>query len=189
MRQTSWDDFPYQGRIPFFFCFFNIPGRILIKVLVIFIIGWINLSAGFCVLMKNIMGGIYLVIADKLVCLPEVAHLVIVPWVEDLTKQIQKVDVKLAAFLFRIFHQLGNINSCRHGSRAFAILRKMTVDSASVIFFFLKLYNSFPSVFLQSFQGIRIVYCNCRKLFKESPVTKKEILPQCYLVPFLPQTK
>ena len=39
----------------------------------------INRSAGFCVLMKYVLGGIYCIVAHQIIGLPEVAHFIIIP--------------------------------------------------------------------------------------------------------------
>lgn len=60
--------------------------------------------------MKDILRGIDHVIADQLVCLPEISHPIILPGIENLRQDIEEVDVKPRPGLFGMADKLGDIN-------------------------------------------------------------------------------
>ena len=68
-----------QPVFPCFLCILHIVHGVPVKLFIIFIIGRINRSAGFRIFMKDILDRIYAVIADQLIRLPEISHLIVIP--------------------------------------------------------------------------------------------------------------
>ena len=65
-------------------CFFQIAKGVFIKRFVILELYGVDGRAGLCVLVKDVMAGVYNVITDKLVRFIQIIHLIVVARIEDL---------------------------------------------------------------------------------------------------------
>jgi hypothetical protein len=85
--------------------------------------------------MKDILRRIDLIVTDQFICLPPVSQPVIIPGIENLCQQIEKVDIELRSGFFGPLSQFCHIHPRRYGCGTFAVFRKMAKYALAIIRF------------------------------------------------------
>ena len=95
------------------FGIFNVLLTCSIEGGIFIIIFSVHRCAGLCGLVEDVLARVDAVVDDDFVALPKVRHPVVLPRVQNLREQVEKVDVELRACPFGIFIKLGDIDSVR----------------------------------------------------------------------------